>query len=128
MLQCANVHLDSADRKTFYPSQFYTACLKYISELTTYYMKLSALSQKKSLPDSFLDFLDTQYSVCRTTSQSIRDTIINHMKAFSYNPQDQRNAHESRIKAQLTRLRKKLDEQYMIQHAIVTPQQLHQLS
>ena len=91
-------------------------------------MKLLALSQKKSLPETFQEFLDTQYSVSRTTTQSIRDTMVNHMKAFSYNPQDQRNSHDSRIKAQLTRLRKKLDEQYMIQQAVIAPQQLQQLS
>ena len=41
--------------------------------------------------------------------------MLNNLKAFIYNPNDVRKISESRLKVQLTRLTKKLDETFLAQ-------------
>jgi len=70
------------------------------------------VSNRNGLPDTFESFLDSSYPTSKTSSQTIRQTFVNNLKAFNYNPHDPRSSNESRVKGQLTRLRNKLDDYY----------------
>ena len=75
---------------------------------------MKALTDRRNIPGSFDAFLDTKYNATKTSMLSVRQTMLNNLKAFSYNPNDVRKLSESRLKAQLTRLTKKLDETFLV--------------